>query len=45
MLGLEHAAALTYEALGGQTCEPTRLFNLLSRRRRASPNCGRATRG
>jgi dihydroorotase len=31
MLGLEHAAALTYEALGGQTCEPTRLFNLLSR--------------
>jgi dihydroorotase len=31
MLGLEHAASLTYEALGAQTCAPTQFFNLLSR--------------
>jgi dihydroorotase len=31
MLGLEHAASLTYEAMGAETCEPVQLFNLLSR--------------
>jgi dihydroorotase len=31
MLGLEHAASLTYEALGAETCEPAQFFNLLSR--------------
>jgi dihydroorotase len=31
MLGLEHAAALTYEALGAEKCDPTRFFELLSR--------------
>jgi dihydroorotase len=31
MLGLEHAAALTYEALGADTCDPNRFFELLSR--------------
>jgi dihydroorotase-like cyclic amidohydrolase len=31
MLGLEHAASLTYEAMGAQNCEPTQFFNLLSR--------------
>jgi dihydroorotase len=31
MLGLEHAAALTYEALGAETCDPTGFFELLSR--------------
>jgi dihydroorotase len=31
MLGLEHAAALTYEALGGVDCDPVRFFEVLSR--------------
>jgi dihydroorotase len=31
MLGLEHAAALTYEALGVEQCDPQRLFHVLSR--------------
>ncbi len=31
MLGLEHAAALVYEALGGGDCDPRRFFDLLSR--------------
>jgi dihydroorotase len=31
MLGLEHAAALTYEALGGASADPTTFFSLLSR--------------
>jgi dihydroorotase len=31
MLGLEEAAALTYEALGGEGCDPVRFFALLSR--------------
>lgn len=31
MLGLEHAAALTYEALGGEAASPERFFDLLSR--------------
>ena len=31
MLGLEQCAALTYEALGAEACEPTRFFEVLSR--------------
>lgn len=31
MLGLEHCAALTYEALGAGACDPLRFFELLSR--------------
>jgi dihydroorotase len=31
MLGLEHAASLTYEAMGAARCDPTQFFNLLSR--------------
>jgi dihydroorotase len=31
MLGLEHAASLTYEALGGEAADPVRFFALLSR--------------
>lgn len=31
MLGLEHAASLTYEALGADAADPTRFFKLLSR--------------
>lgn len=31
MLGLEHAAALTYEALGAATCDPVRFFHVMSR--------------
>ncbi len=31
MLGLEHAAALTFEALGGESCSPLRFFEVLSR--------------
>ena len=31
MLGLEHAASLTYEALGEDTADPTTFFELLSR--------------
>jgi dihydroorotase len=31
MLGLEHAASLTYEALGVDSCDPMRLFQVLSR--------------
>ncbi|HEV3187358.1 MAG TPA: dihydroorotase [Acidimicrobiales bacterium] len=31
MLGLEHAASLTYEALGADESDPTRFFELLSR--------------
>ena len=31
MLGLEHAAALTYEALGGADADPVRFFALMSR--------------
>src|ERR1019366_5847919 len=31
MLGLEHAAALTYEALGAGSANPTTFFSLLSR--------------
>ncbi|MHB8380237.1 MAG: dihydroorotase [Acidimicrobiales bacterium] len=31
MLGLEHAASLTYEALGVEVAEPTTFFELLSR--------------
>lgn len=31
MLGLEHAASLTFEALGGERCDPVRFFDLLSR--------------
>jgi dihydroorotase len=31
MLGLEHAASLTGEALGGTTADPKRFFQLLSR--------------
>ena len=31
MLGLEHAASLTYEALGVEDCDPRRFFELLSR--------------
>ncbi len=31
MLGLEHAASLTYEALGGEGASPTRFFEVLSR--------------
>ncbi len=32
VLGLEHAAALTFEALGAESAEPTRFFAVLSRR-------------
>lgn len=31
MLGLEQAAALTYEALGAENCDATRFFDVLSR--------------
>jgi dihydroorotase len=31
MLGLEHAASLTYEALGGAECDPTIFYRVLSR--------------
>jgi dihydroorotase len=31
MLGLEHAASLTYEALGADTADPVRFFEVLSR--------------
>jgi len=31
MLGLEHAAALTYEALGASDCDPVRFFGVMSR--------------
>jgi len=31
MLGLEHAASLTYEALGGDSADPHRFFEVLSR--------------
>jgi dihydroorotase len=31
MLGLEHAASLTYEALGGAQCDPAVFFQVLSR--------------
>jgi dihydroorotase len=31
MLGLEHAASLTYEALGAESCDPALFFGLLSR--------------
>jgi dihydroorotase len=31
MLGLEHAAALTFEALGGTACDPLTFYELLSR--------------
>ncbi len=31
MLGLEHAASLTYEALGGSSADPVRFFALMSR--------------
>lgn len=31
MLGLEHAASLTYHALGGAECDPLAFFSLLSR--------------
>ena len=31
MLGLEHAAALTYEALGGPDADPLRFFEVMSR--------------
>ena len=31
MLGLEHAASLTYEALGAESSDPTTFFQLLSR--------------
>ena len=31
MLGLEHAAALTYEALGTSDCDPVRFFQVMSR--------------
>ncbi len=31
MLGLEHAASLTYEALGADACDPVRFFEVLSR--------------
>ena len=31
MLGLEHAASLTYEAMGAAQCDPTQFFNLMSR--------------
>jgi len=31
MLGLEHVAALTFEALGADQCDPHRFFELLSR--------------
>ena len=31
MLGLEHAAALTYEALGGPDCDPSVFYQVLSR--------------
>jgi dihydroorotase len=31
MLGLEHAASLTYEALGADHCDPVRFFQLMSR--------------
>lgn len=31
VLGLEHAASLTYEALGGEAANPTMFFSLLSR--------------
>jgi dihydroorotase len=31
MLGLEHAASLTYEALGADAADPTRFFELMSR--------------
>lgn len=31
MLGLEHVAALTYEALGTEACDPRTFFELLSR--------------
>jgi len=31
MLGLEHAASLTYEALGGDSADPHRFFGVLSR--------------
>jgi dihydroorotase len=31
MLGLEHAASLTFEALGAETCDPSTFFELLSR--------------
>jgi len=31
MLGLEHAAALAFEALGGDACDPLRFFEVMSR--------------
>ncbi len=31
MLGLEHAASLTYEALGAEQCDPTMFYRVLSR--------------
>ena len=31
MLGLEHAAALAFEALGGDACDPLRFFDVMSR--------------
>ncbi len=31
MLGLEHAAALAYEALGASSCDPVRFFEVMSR--------------
>ncbi len=31
MLGLEHAAALAYEALGADSCDPVRFFAVMSR--------------
>jgi dihydroorotase len=31
MLGLEHAAALTFESLGDESCDPMRFFDVLSR--------------
>lgn len=31
MLGLEHAAALVYEALGGADCDPIQFFDVMSR--------------
>lgn len=31
MLGLEHAASLTFEALGGDECDPATFFSVLSR--------------
>jgi len=31
MLGLEHAASLTYDALGGELCDPVRFYDVMSR--------------